>query len=232
MSASDWVSFWDSRHSVYVNRRHLEAHYRRIADDLLRTVPQGSAMLDYGCGEALSHGRIAERASRLILCDAAPGVRAGLASRFADNGKVAVHSPDEVAALPEASLDLIVMHSVAQYLTADQLDERLVLFRRLLRSDGMLVLGDIIPPNVSPIPDALSLLRFGAQEGFFFAAGFGLVRTLFSNYARLRSTLGLAHYDEAAISARLSTAGFASERAAQNVGHNPARLTFLARPRQ
>jgi SAM-dependent methyltransferase len=231
MSASDWISFWDSRHSVYVNRRHLEAHYRRIADDLLRYVPQGGAVLDYGCGEALSHGRIAERASRLLLCDAAPGVRAGLASRFADNRKIAVHSPDEVAALPAASLDRIVMHSVAQYLGAEQLDERLALFRRLLRGDGMLVLGDIIPPDVSPVPDALSLLRFGAREGFFFAAGFGLVRTLFSNYARLRSTLGLAHYDEAAITARLAAAGFSAERAAQNAGHNPARMTFLARPR-
>ena len=31
---SDWISFWDTNHSVYVSARHLDAHYRRIADDL------------------------------------------------------------------------------------------------------------------------------------------------------------------------------------------------------
>jgi SAM-dependent methyltransferase len=226
----DWVSFWDSKHSVYVNARHLAAHYRRIADDLLRYLPAGGTVLDYGCGEALSHDRLAAVAGRLILCDAAPGVRAALASRFAGNGKIEVRAPGEIDALPAGELDLIVMHSVAQYLSVEQLDAMLVLFRRLLRPDGVLVLGDIIPPSVSPLTDALALLRFGAREGFFLAAVSGLVRTGFSNYARLRSALGLTHHGERAMLERLSAAGFRAQRAAQNIGHNPARMTFLARP--
>ena len=103
-------------------------------------------------------------------------------------------------------------------------------FRRLLKPAGLLVLGDIIP-KVSAVSEAVSLLRFAAQEGFFFAAVLGLVRTALSNYAQLRSTLGLAHYDEGAMIARLATAGFAAKRAAENIGHNPARMTFVARPR-
>jgi SAM-dependent methyltransferase len=231
MAARDWISFWDSNHSVYVNARHLDAHYRRIADDLTPYVPAGGAVLDYGCGDALSHGRIAAKAARLILCDAAPGVRANLAARFTGNDRIEVRAPEEIAALPPASLDLIAMHSVAQYLTGPSLDERLGLFRRLLKPRGLLVLGDIIPPNVSPLTDALALLRFGARDGFFVAAVFGLVRTAFSNYARLRSTLGLSHYDERAMIGRLAAAGFAAERAAENIGHNQARMTFLARPK-
>ena len=111
------------------------------------------------------------------------------------------------------------MHSVAQYLTGDELDERLALFRRLLKPDGLLVLGDIIPPDVSPVTDALALLRFGAGNGFFFAALFGLVRTAFSDYARLRSKLGLAQYEERAMIERLGAAGFAAERAERQ--HRP-----------
>lgn len=228
--SKNWISFWDSSHSVYVNARHLDAHYRRIADDLLRYVPEGGAVLDYGCGEALSHGQIAARARRLILCDAAPGVRAALGARFGGNEKIAVQSPDDIAALPASSFDLIVIHSVAQYLTPEQLEEKLSLFQRLLRTDGLLVLGDIVPPNVSPLTDALSLLRFGADNGFFFAAIFGLARTLFSDYARLRSRLGLTHYGEPELTAKLAAAGFVAQRAAENVGHNPSRMTFLARP--
>ena len=40
--------------------------------------------------------------------------------------------PEEIAALPPGSLDVVVLHSVAQYLTPKELDELLVLFRRLL----------------------------------------------------------------------------------------------------
>jgi SAM-dependent methyltransferase len=230
MAGGDWISFWDSKHSVYVNARHLDAHYRRIADDLLPYVPAGGTVLDYGCGEALSHGRIAAKAGRLIVCDAAPGVRATLASRFAGNGRIEVRSPDEIDALPAGSLDLIVMHSVAQYLTSGELDRRLAVFRRLLRPGGLLVLGDIISPHISRLTDVRSLLRFGAQDGFFLAAIGGLVRTAFSSYTRLRTTLGLAQYDERAMIERLSAAGFAAERAAKNIGHSPDRMTFLARP--
>ena len=227
---SDWISFWDSKHSVYVNARHLDAHYRRIVDDLLRYLPAGGTVLDYGCGEALSHDRVAAVAGRLILCDAAPGVRAALASRFATNSRIEVDAPEDVEVLPAGEFDLIVMHSVAQYLSTEQLERTLALFRRLLHPAGVLVLGDIIPPNVSPLTDALALLRFGAREGFFMAAVIGLGRTAFSNYARLRSTLGLTHHGEQVMIERLAAAGFSARRAAQNIGHNPARMTFLARP--
>ena len=83
MAPADWISFWDSKHSIYVSRRHEVAHFRRIAEDIRRYAPAGGTMLDYGCGEALSAAMVAERLTRLILCEPAPHVRAGLAARFA-----------------------------------------------------------------------------------------------------------------------------------------------------
>lgn len=228
---SDWVSFWDTKHSVYVSARHLDAHYRCIADDLMRYVRPNAAVLDYGCGDALSHDRIAATARRLILCDAAPGVRDGLAKRFAGNGKIEVMKPDEVDALPDGSLDLIVMHSVAQYLSGGELYERLKLFRRLLKSNGTLVIGDVIPPKVSPVTDALALLKFGAEEGFLMAAVLGLARTVFSDYAKLRSTIGLSRYREEAMIERLAAAGLSASRAEDNIGHSTSRMTFVGQPR-
>jgi hypothetical protein len=74
------------------------------------------------------------------------------------------------------------------------------------------------------------LLRFGAREGFFLAAFAGLLRTLFSNYWQLRSALGLTRYAQGDMLARLAAAGFAGHRAATNIGHNQARMTFLAGP--
>jgi hypothetical protein len=43
-------------------------------------------------------------------------VRVGIDVRFAKNAKIRAIAPDEVEGLPEHSLDLILLHSVAQYL--------------------------------------------------------------------------------------------------------------------
>ncbi len=228
----DWIAFWDSKHSIYVNARHRDVHYRMIAQDIRAHLPTGATVLDYGCGEALSAEVVAAGLHRLILCEAAPRVRAALATRFAGHGTIEVRAPEEVAALPPGSLDAVVMHSVAQYLTPGELNELLASFRRLLRPQGLFILGDIIPPEVSAITDAMTLLRFAGANGFFVAALLGLARTVaLTDYWRLRSNLGLTRYSEADILAKLAAAGFSAERAAKNIGHNPARMTFLARPR-
>jgi SAM-dependent methyltransferase len=228
---ANWVSFWDSEHSIYVNARHRDVHYRRVADDVRRYVPKPDAVvLDYGCGEALHADRVADAAGRLILCEAAPKVRNALAARFASEPDIEVRTPEEVAALPDHSVDFIILHSVAQYFTLEELDTTLALFRRLVHPDGLLLLGDVIPPNVSALTDAGALLGFAAANGFFWAAAVGLLRTLLSDYWTLRSALGLRRYSEAEIIGKLTTAGFSAKRARFNIGHNPARMTVVGRP--
>ncbi|HWP24934.1 MAG TPA: methyltransferase domain-containing protein [Xanthobacteraceae bacterium] len=225
----DWIAFWDSPHSIYVNARHRDAHYLRIAEDITRYVPADGYVLDYGCGEALHADMPAAIAHRLILCEAAPRVRSNLAERFAGNPKILVIGPEQVAELEDRSLDLIVMHSVAQYLTQEEFSDLLMLFRGLLKPDGLLVVGDIIPPPVSALTDALQLLRFARKEGFFFAALLGLLRTMFSRYWRLRSRFGLARYSRDEMLRKLTRAGFWVTTAERNIGHNQARVTYLGR---
>jgi len=230
--SSPWLAFWDSSHSIYVNARHRDVHYRLIGQQIAALVPSPQArVLDYGCGEALHADLVAAAAGELLLCEGAPRVRAGIAARFAGNAKIRAVAPDDVERLPDRSLDLIVLHSVAQYLTPDELAKLLARFHRRLHADGMLVVSDIIPPDVAAATDALALLRFGAANGFFIAAVAGLVRTVLSDYWRLRTRYGLTRYGETAMTEKLAAAGFSAQRAAQNIGHNQARMAFLARPR-
>jgi SAM-dependent methyltransferase len=226
----DWKTFWDRPNAIYVNDRHREAHYDGIARDLLALVPAPDAVvLDHGSGEALFADRVARACGRLHLLDAAPSVRARLGERFAADPNIAILAPEDLTALPDRSLDLVVANSLLQYLTADELDACLSVWRAKLRPSGRLVLADVIPPDVSAVTDALALLRFAHREGFLREAVVGLARTAVSPYRKLRRQLGLSTYAEGAMLDRLRGAGFQAFRAERNLGHNPARMTFVAK---
>ncbi len=229
---SSWLAFWDSPHSIYVSARHKDLHYRLIASEIAALVPGPQArVLDYGSGEALHADLVAAQAGELLLCEGAPGLRAAIGRRFAGVAKIRAVAPEDVARLPAHSLDLIVLHSVAQYLTADEAETLLELFHRLLKPGGVLVVGDVIPPHIPAATDAAALIRFAAANGFLLAALGGITRTLLSDYMRLRARLGLTRYDQAKMLQKLAAAGFAAQRAEKNIGHNQARMTFVARPR-
>ena len=227
---SDWIDFYDFKHSIiYVNARHRDVHYRTIAEDIRAYVPSLAAhVLDYGCGEATSADLIAAACAKLTLAEAAPNVCTSLTMRYAGHPKIAVVTAEQVAVLPKASFDLIVMHSVAQYLGTAELDGLLTMFRGLLKPRGLFIIGDIVPPRLAAPAAALALLHFGAANGFFWAAAFGLARISASDYLRLKKTVGLSHYTEAAMLEKLKRAGFTAERAKRNIGHNQRRMTFVA----
>ena len=228
----DWISFYNAKHSlIYVNDRHRDVHYRTIAQDIREYLPSPqAAVLDYGCGEATSADLLAQASGHLDLVEAAPNVRASLSARYAGNATISVLTPEDAAALPAGSRDLIVLHSVAQYLTEGKLDELLAQFRRLLKPGALLIVGDIIPPSLGAPKAAVSLLMFAARNGFFFAAVIGLIRIILSDYLRLSKAAPLTHYQADAMLKKLRGAGFVAAQAERNIGHNQWRMTFLARP--
>jgi ubiquinone/menaquinone biosynthesis C-methylase UbiE len=226
-----WRDYWNSDTPIYVNERHKALHYRLVANDIAALIERPGAMvLDHGCGEALSAQRVAAKCERLYLCDGAPLVRERLEERFGADPRIAVLAPEEIDGLPDASLDLVVVNSLIQYLSLEELRRHLRLWRAKLKRDGQLVVADVIPADVSPVADAKALLSFAWTGGFLKAALAGLVRTALSDYRKVRDELGFAQYDEAEMLEILSEAGFAAERRARNFGHNQARMTFIARP--
>src|SRR5712671_6576304 len=225
-----WVAYYDSDHSIYVNARHRDVHYARLADAIMSYVPsRTAAVLDYGCGEALHADRVAAAAGRLTLAEAGPAVRGRLIERFKGNPRIVVISTDRAASMLPQSFDMVILHSVSQYLTPAEFDRTVALFHRLLQPGGLLLVGDVVPPDASALSDSWALLRFGWRDGFFCAAVLGLVRTFFSDYWRLRTKVGLTRYSEREIARKLAAAGFAVTRARANLGHLASRMTFLAR---
>src|SRR6202012_2352846 len=139
----DWIDYYDSTHTIYASKRHRDLHFEVIARDIIGYIASKDAVvLDYSCGEALSAARVANACGQLILAEPAPGVRGRLIARFAPNMKIRVRSLEDVRKMQEKSIDLVIMNSVAQYMTPQEFDAALAVTRRILRPSGRLVLGD------------------------------------------------------------------------------------------
>jgi ubiquinone/menaquinone biosynthesis C-methylase UbiE len=226
----DWIDYYDSTHTIYVSKLHRDRHFELIARDIIGYITAKDAVvLDYACGEAMSAAQVAEACGLLYLAEPAPGVRGRLIARFAPNTRIKVRSLDDLRHLGEKSIDLAVMNSVTQYMTADELDAAFALMRKLLKPGGRLVVGDVLLPEVGMARDVVALLRFAVAHGFLIDALFGLARTALSDYRQMRSRIGLKRYSEADMLAKLKAAGFTATRAHANIGHNPWRMTIVAR---
>ena len=226
----DWIDYYDSTHTIYASRLHRDLHFQLIAKDIVGYISSPDAVvLDYACGEALSAAKVADACGMLILAEPAPGVRGRLIARFAPNTRIRVRSLDDLRKMAESSVDLAVMNSVAQYMTPAELDAAFAVIRRLLKPGGRLVLGDILRPEIGMPRDVMALLRFASTHGFLRDALVGLMSTALSDYRQLRSRIGLQRYGEAEMVAKLAAAGFTASRAPRNIGHNPWRMTFVAR---
>lgn len=227
-----WRDYWNrEKNTIYVNATHSRLHDDLVARDIAALVSSSdSVVLDYGCGDASSAELVAGRCERLYLFDAAPNVRARLAQRFAGRDRITIVEDEALSTIAAASLDLIVVNSVLQYVSTPDLEGLLDRFRGKLRPAGRLVLADIISPDTSALDDTFALLDFARKGGFLTAAIAGLARTFFSDYRSLRARYGLTRYREADVLALLARHGLKGSRAARNIGHNQARMMFVASP--
>ena len=224
-----WVEYWNDQPTIYVNARHRDAHYRQVADGIARHLSEDTArVLDYGCGEALFAGQLAERCERLFLCEAAATVRDGLTRRFSEDERIEVITP-AFEGVEASSLDLIIVNSVLQYLDSSQTGELLESCRRLLRGTGRLLVADVIPPSLGPSKDARGAAQLCCAQWLLVRCDdrtredvlFGLSQATRS--ARLCDLLGGPH-----CSISFADNGFEAARSHPNLGHNQSRMAFLA----
>jgi len=233
---ADWRSFWDGEHVIYVSDRHKAVHYQAIAEGILAHVAAAglgreAVVLDYACGEALEAARVAGAVGRLVLCDGAPSVMARLRERFGHLPNVGFALPEDLdAEVADGSADLIVVSSLIQYLSQDDLAALLDRFRAKLKPAGRLVIADVIPPDAGMVADVASLLRNALKHGYLPAALMGLVATAVSPYRKLRAEIGLSTYSEADMIELMARHGFTASRHRPNLGLTPHRMTVVGVP--
>lgn len=224
-----WREYWEGDSAVYVSERHKAAHYSQLADAILRTAEgigkplSGLNIIDFGCGEALSAGRIAARVAHLTLNDGSAKVRSQLLDRFGRLPNVTVSAPEDLA----GRYDFIVVNSVLQYVEPAAAGALLKSLGRTMTADGRMLVADILPPGLSAVTDAWQLLSFAARNGFLVAAVLGLARTAVSDYAKIRAQIGLSRYSAGDFEKLAESSGYVAVQLPRNVGHNPHRLAFM-----
>jgi SAM-dependent methyltransferase len=225
-----WRDFWNLDPPIYAGNRHKELHYALIARDVANFIGSREAhVLDHGCGEAFAAESLSPAFGMLYLFDAAPNVRHKLRARLTSYARITVLEDETLESIPNSSLDLVIANSLLQYLTRSEFLSALELWRRKMKDEGRLLLGDVVPTSASASGDARALVAFAFQGGFPLAAASSLIRTYFSNYRRLRKKLGFACYDPEELSAVLREKGFSCEVLSQNIGQNQSRKAFIAR---
>ena len=226
-----WLDFWNAPNAIYVSRRHQDAHYAKVLSGIRRFMPAGGAavVLDWGCGDALAADDLAQTCRTLLLYDRADSTRRRLLANFSGRPKIRVLDDAELNAVAPASVDLIIVNSVVQYLDRRQLGDALRLFHRLLKSDGKLLLGDIIAPDTPLVGHVTTFLGFAWRNGFLVAAIIGLARNFVSPYRRLRRDAGYSCYTDMQMLGMLDDNGFIGERLASNIAVSQLRSSYLAR---
>jgi cyclopropane fatty-acyl-phospholipid synthase-like methyltransferase len=228
-----WLDFWNSPNAIYASSHHQRVHSAKVLAGVSGFVPVGGewVVLDWGCGDAVAAGALAQSCRTLLLFEPAQTIRSRLLASYAGHPKIEVLDEAKLEAVAPDSVDLIVVNSVVQYLSRQQFVDALALFRRLLKSDGTLLLGDIIEPDTPLLRHVMTFLRFAWQNAFFLAGILSLVRNLTSPYCPLRRGAGFACYRMAEMLAVLDDNGFVGERLPSNIAVSQLRSSYLARKR-
>lgn len=229
---SVWLTEWNRAQDAYFGQRHKVAHFEAVTDTLRPFIPAGGTVLDFGPGDALHIPAVAGACSLVLLCEESDVIRDALIERFGADPAVRVLGPEGLRSVPDGSVDLLVAHSVFQYLAPTEVDAFLEAAGRILSVHGVLLVGDLVGPDHSAARDVWQLVRFAARHRFLTAAVAHLVRLPFTPYTRARRRAGLANYAPADLLVTVARHGLAGQVWPTNLGNNTSRWTLHARRSQ
>jgi SAM-dependent methyltransferase len=224
-----WLSYWNTPNKSYVSERHKRAHYDALFAGIRPHLPdRNTVVLDWGCGDALAAPQVAELGRTILLYDAAPAVRERLLERYGNSARIRVLDEAGLDLLAGSTVDLVIVNSVIQYLSQQELGDALAMFHRLLRPGGALLIGDVIGPSTGNLRHVATFLHFAWKRGFLLSAICGLALTFASPYRTLQRDVGLAAFTPAQIIRSLSQHGFAADQLSRNIAVSQHRSSYLA----
>ena len=219
-ATSDWIDYWQT---LPKGRLFFSPEAEEVARNLRPILSPSMRVLDYGCGYGGVTRLIAPYIKQISFWDAAASMRDAAAQALAD-------VPNAVPWDNHGGFDLILVNSVVQYMSEQELSEHLREWFYLLNPHGSLLLADLLLTNHRVISDILSLLSFSIRRGYFFSA---LRNTLAERrrYDRTAAATPLFHVEPSWLEVTARRCGYSLQWQPRNLTHFRGRRTaMLVRP--
>jgi cyclopropane fatty-acyl-phospholipid synthase-like methyltransferase len=193
-------------------------------------------VLDFGCGFGFAAALVAPRVREVALWDASPHMLAMAARHTAALPNVRLCDLSglpavETGATDRHAFDLVLVNSVVQYMTRDELSDWLLRWREMLAPGGRVLLSDLIAPDHGGLSDAIDLLRLGARHGSPLRATRDALGGL-ARYWRTSRAVPLTRISREDLSRRAAAAGLDTTPLPRNLTHFRRRwaAALTARP--
>jgi len=225
---STWSAYWenidDTQRVFRIEARDYVARVRRILQPTRATT-----VLDFGCGFGHTARELAPSVGNIALWDASSNVRRHALERVRDLGNATMldlQQADEAAL--RNRFDLILVHSVLQYMSPDEVRSWLARWRGMLSRDGRLVLSDLLVPGAGSFGEIPSYLMFALRHGFFWDAFTAGVRET-AHYWSTRKSAPLTVLPRQVLESWSTEAGLQLQWLDENLSHRRSRATAVLR---
>jgi 2-polyprenyl-3-methyl-5-hydroxy-6-metoxy-1,4-benzoquinol methylase len=224
-----WGNFWEGAPEKH---RIVRAEAQDYVERLSRVLPLDGRLrlLDFGCGTGHVAEVLAPQVESVSLWDGAHNIRVRTARRLAHLPNIRFLDLSEQADFAaKGPFDLILCHSVVQYMTREDLALWLGRWRSMLAPQGAIVLSDLIGAARSVVREMFDLLWFAARRRVLLDA---LVEEAASirRYARAKSDAPLLSVNPHDLAELIGGDHLSLQVLPQNLGHKNRRLAVLLRP--
>lgn len=224
-----WRSYWNQPSTYEEVHRAQAVHY---VDNLMAISPLDSKarVLDFGAGFGFVAEALVGKVGRMYLWDISESMRNQARRLLARYRNVEFLDLSSVhASVPVRSCDLIIVNSVVQYMTVEELASWLVRWRAMLSPKGRIVLSDLVPSD----PPALffelyEALAFSVRCGMFLhVISPRQIRALKRYWNTRKETGPLLRIGEDTLRRLASDAGLAVQILSGNLTHFSKRMTAV-----
>ena len=223
--------YWKSHYDSMAHHESLDlfdAEARDYSSKLKRAVPLANfeSVLDFGCGLGFVSEMLAGSVGGLFFWDYSENMLETAAARLASSRNAKAINLDRLEAESQLSFDLILVNSVIQYMSKDELNKWLLRWRDMLGSGGILLISDVILPKPAFITEVSDSLLFAARGGFLF-------RTLkkdfkqYIRYLKTRRQGSLMRYSKDDFTRQAEAAGFDVNVLQENLTYRSNRFSAI-----
>jgi SAM-dependent methyltransferase len=224
-----WRSYWNQPSTYEEVHRAQAVHY---VDKLTAISPLDSKarVLDFGAGFGFVAEALVGKVGRMYLWDISESMRNQARRLLARYQNVEFLDLSGVhASVPVRSCDLIIVNSVVQYMTVEELASWLVRWRAMLSPKGRIVLSDLVPSDPPPLFfELFEALAFSARCGMFLhVISPRQIRALKRYWKTRKETGPLLRIGEDTLRRLAGNAGLAVQILPGNLTHFSRRMTAL-----